>query len=296
MTALPDGFTADPDRLLALAGEALDAVAPRFIEGVGAPASVAKGPADFATDLDLELERRITAAVAEATGVPVHGEEYGGPAVDEGTVWVLDPIDGTFNYSAGYPATGTLLGLLHDGKPVAGLAWFPLVGDTFAGHVAGPVRNRGEVLPRLAHGGLDDAMIAVGSFSRGSNGHFPGDFRYAILGEVPARARVWWCRVDRRRPRVHRVRRAGRCRRLRAPRLGQRRGSGAGPRRRWPGHRPRGRGLARRFRLGAGRRPRRLRRAARDRPVGGRTVGLPRRPRAFRNPELLDTFEGGLDR
>ena len=34
-------------------------------------------------------------------------------------------------------------------------------------------------------------MIAVGSFSRGSNGHFPGDFRYAILGEVSRRvARV----------------------------------------------------------------------------------------------------------
>lgn len=191
MAALPAGFTADPDRLLALAGEALDAAAPRFIEGVGAPASVAKGPADFATDLDLELERRITAAVAEATGVPVHGEEYGGPAVDEGTVWVLDPIDGTFNYSAGYPATGTLLGLLHDGRPVAGLAWFPLVGDAFAGHVAGPVRNRGEALPPLGDTGLDDAMIAVGSFSRGSNGHFPGDYRYAILGEVSRRvARV----------------------------------------------------------------------------------------------------------
>ena len=48
MTALPDGFTADPDRLLALAGEALDAVAPRFIEGVGAPASMARPRTDKA--------------------------------------------------------------------------------------------------------------------------------------------------------------------------------------------------------------------------------------------------------
>lgn len=191
MAGFPAGFSGDADRLLALAGAALDAAAPRFVEGVGAPASVAKGPADFATDLDLELERRIAGAVAESTGVPVHGEEYGGPAVDEGTVWVLDPIDGTFNYSAGYPATGTLLGLLHDGRPVAGLAWFPLVGDSFSGHVQGPVRNRGEELPPLDDGGLDDAMIAVGSFSRGSNGHFPGDYRYAILGEVSRRvARV----------------------------------------------------------------------------------------------------------
>ncbi|WP_019203057.1 inositol monophosphatase [Tsukamurella sp. 1534] len=191
MAAFPAGFTGDPDALLAAAGRALDEAAPRFVEGLGAPASVDKGPADFATDLDLELERRIAGAVADATGVAVHGEEYGGPAVDEGTVWVLDPIDGTFNYSAGYPATGTLLGLVHDGRPVAGLAWFPLVGDAFAGHVEGPVRNRGEALPPLREGSLVDSMIAVGSFSRGSRGRFPGDYRFEILGEVSRRvARV----------------------------------------------------------------------------------------------------------
>ena len=121
MATLPTGFTADPDRLLALAGEALDAAAPRFVEGVGAPASVAKGPADFATDLDLELERRITAAVAEATGVPVHGEEYGGPAVDEGTVWVLDPIDATKAFATGRPLFGILIGLVHEGEAVLGI-------------------------------------------------------------------------------------------------------------------------------------------------------------------------------
>ncbi|CAM3688596.1 inositol monophosphatase [Nocardiopsis tropica] len=191
MAALPTGFTGDPDRLLAAAGAVLDGISPRFIEGVGAPASVTKGPADFATDLDLELERRITGEIADATGIPVHGEEFGGPPVDEGTVWILDPIDGTFNYSAGFPATGTLLGLVHDGRPVAGLAWFPLVGDSISGHVAGQVHNRGVAVPPLAHKSLVDSMIAVGSFSRGSNGHFPGDYRFAILGEVSRRvARV----------------------------------------------------------------------------------------------------------
>lgn len=188
---LPAGFTGDPDRILAAAGAVLDAASPRFVEGLGAPASVAKGPADFATDLDLELERRIAGEVAESTGIDVHGEEYGGPPADQGTVWVLDPIDGTFNYSAGYPATGILLGLLHDGHPVAGLAWFPLVGDRFSGHVDGQVRNGDRVLPQLGDGSLVDAMIAVGSFSRGSSGRFPGDYRYAILGEVSRRvARV----------------------------------------------------------------------------------------------------------
>ncbi|GAA4399858.1 inositol monophosphatase family protein [Tsukamurella soli] len=181
---LPLGLTSDPDALIAAATAVLDDAAPRFVEGLGAPATVDKGPADFATDLDLELERRISGAIADATGIPVHGEEFGGPAVDQGSVWVLDPIDGTFNYSVGYPACGILLGLLHDGLPVAGLAWFPLNGDRFAGRVGGGVTNNGERLPQLQRKTLADTMIACGSFSRGTRGRFPGDYRFAVIGEV----------------------------------------------------------------------------------------------------------------
>ena len=36
-----------------------------------------------------------------ATGIEVHGEEFGGADIDSPLVWVLDPIDGTFNYAAG---------------------------------------------------------------------------------------------------------------------------------------------------------------------------------------------------
>ncbi|MDF0529225.1 inositol monophosphatase [Tsukamurella sp. 8F] len=181
---LPTGFSGDPDALIAAAATILDDVTPRFVEGLGAPATVDKGPADFATDLDLELERRITSALVDATGIEVHGEEFGGPDVGAGTVWVLDPIDGTFNYSVGYPACGILLGLLHDGLPVAGLAWFPLNGDRFAGHVGGAITNNGETLPQLHRKSLADTMIACGSFSRGSRGRFPGDYRFAVIGEV----------------------------------------------------------------------------------------------------------------
>lgn len=184
MPALPAGFAGDPDRLLEVAGAVLDSVASRFTEGLGAPASVDKGHTDFATDVDLELERRIAGEIAERTSIAVHGEEYGGPDVAAGTVWVLDPIDGTFNYSAGFPSAGILLGLLHDGAPVAGLAWFPLVGDAFSGHIEGPVRNRGRALPALTGTALAESMIAVGSLRRGTTGQLPGDYRYAVLGEV----------------------------------------------------------------------------------------------------------------
>ncbi|MEE2034576.1 inositol monophosphatase family protein, partial [Rhodococcus chondri] len=84
----------DLPRLLAVASEVLDDAVEMFVAGHGAPRSVDKGPNDFATDFDLELERRISAELSDRTGVAVHGEEFGGPAAGEGAVWLLDPIDG----------------------------------------------------------------------------------------------------------------------------------------------------------------------------------------------------------
>lgn len=45
--------------------------------------------------------------------------------------WVIDPIDGTTNFAWGYPAWGILIGLLHHGMPVLGVADFPPVGQQF---------------------------------------------------------------------------------------------------------------------------------------------------------------------
>lgn len=45
--------------------------------------------------------------------------------------WVIDPIDGTTNFTSGFPAWGVLIGLLHHGMPVLGVAEFPPVGQQY---------------------------------------------------------------------------------------------------------------------------------------------------------------------
>ena len=65
--------------LLAIAGRLLDGVHDQFVSGVGAPSAVRKGWGDFATEVDLALEKRLTAELFEQTGIEVHGEEFGGP-------------------------------------------------------------------------------------------------------------------------------------------------------------------------------------------------------------------------
>ena len=48
----------------------------------------------------------------------IYGEEMGVTASDAEFVWVLDPIDGTKSFITGKATFGTLIALLHQGKPV----------------------------------------------------------------------------------------------------------------------------------------------------------------------------------
>ncbi|MGK8508445.1 inositol monophosphatase family protein [Nocardia asiatica] len=177
-------MTQELSNLLAAASEVLDSVRPRFVEGIGAPSAVEKGRNDFATELDLELERTVSAELLRRTGIEVHGEEFGGPQLASGTAWVLDPIDGTFNYSSGHPLSGMLLALVRDGEPVLGLTWLPLLGRRYAAMAGGPVLLDGRPLPPLPRGKLAEAMIGFGAFNVDSHGRIPGQFRFNLLGPL----------------------------------------------------------------------------------------------------------------
>jgi myo-inositol-1(or 4)-monophosphatase len=61
------------------------------------------------------------------------GEEFGNEREDAEYVWVLDPIDGTKSFIAGFPIWGTLIALLHQGTPVFGMMHQPYIGERFSG-------------------------------------------------------------------------------------------------------------------------------------------------------------------
>lgn len=48
-------------------------------------------------------------------------------------MWVLDPIDGTKAFITGKPTWGTLIALLHDGKPVMGIIDQPITQERWIG-------------------------------------------------------------------------------------------------------------------------------------------------------------------
>lgn len=77
------------------------------------------------TDADLAVEDRVRELVAKhADGDGVVGEERGG-VVRDGRCWLLDPIDGTKNFSRGVPVWASLISLLVDGAPRVGVVSAP---------------------------------------------------------------------------------------------------------------------------------------------------------------------------
>jgi myo-inositol-1(or 4)-monophosphatase len=95
--------------------------------GLGAEHEITyKGEVDFVTEVDKEAERVIR---EELLGTfPTHGmlaEEGGELAAEEDARWIVDPLDGTTNYTHGLPifcvsvaleraAEGVVLGVVHD--------------------------------------------------------------------------------------------------------------------------------------------------------------------------------------
>lgn len=172
---------ADLDALVGVASAILDDAAKPFVLGHRAKSAVAKHGNDFATEVDLAIERQVVEALQTATGIGVHGEEFGGAPIDSELVWVVDPIDGTFNYAAGLPMAAILLGLLRAGEPVLGLTWLPFTDQRYTAVIGKPLYANGIECPALTDATLPESIVAIGTFNIGSHGEFPGRYRAAIL-------------------------------------------------------------------------------------------------------------------
>ncbi len=127
-----------PAELVALAHRLADAARPiasrYFRTGVTVDDKSDLSPVTIA---DREAETAMRTLLSEH--VPEHGvfgEEHGAIRTDADYVWVLDPIDGTKAFITGLPIFGTLIALLHHGRPVLGIIDQPILQERWLG-VAG---------------------------------------------------------------------------------------------------------------------------------------------------------------
>jgi myo-inositol-1(or 4)-monophosphatase len=117
-----------------------------------------KGRGDYVTATDRRSESAILEVLArEAPGIAVLAEERGG--VRGSTMWAVDPLDGTTNFTRGFPSVGVSVALLEGGRPVVGVVLAPFLRLEFAAAQGGGASMNGERLP--PHRELEPASAVV---------------------------------------------------------------------------------------------------------------------------------------
>jgi myo-inositol-1(or 4)-monophosphatase len=123
-----------------------------------------KGTIDLVTEVDVAVERRFRALVAER--FPDHqilAEEMGGAAaVPAGPCWVFDPIDGTTNFAHGLPIFCASLALEIDGVPEVAAVYDPNRKELFTAERGGGAFLNGRPLRVSSASELVDAMLVTG--------------------------------------------------------------------------------------------------------------------------------------
>lgn len=85
-----------------------------------------KGAGDYVTATDRQSENAIVEVLMrEAPGIAVLAEEGGGARA--GVMWAVDPLDGTTNFTRGFPSVGVSVGLVENGRPLVGVVLAPFL-------------------------------------------------------------------------------------------------------------------------------------------------------------------------
>ena len=88
---------------------------------------------DLVTNVDLEVENKIKEYLLEQTpNISINAEESGKLSKSSDLTWCIDPLDGTTNYSHGYPFFGTSIGLVYKNKPIIGAISVPYLNELYS--------------------------------------------------------------------------------------------------------------------------------------------------------------------
>lgn len=94
--------------------------------------SLLKGKNEIVTKVDKDTEKFLRREIEKA--FPEHsilGEEYGSDQKESDYLWIIDPIDGTTNYSIHNPLWSISIGLAYKNKIIFGLIYAPVLKEMF---------------------------------------------------------------------------------------------------------------------------------------------------------------------
>lgn len=126
-----------------------------------------KGPQDYWTAADGEIERLVIKRLGEAFPTDTFfGEEGGGRFSPE--VWVIDPIDGTVNFARGIAHFCISIAFVREGELAIGVIYDPIKGEMFAARRGAGAFCNGQPMRVSTIGDLRHATIEIGWSTRRS--------------------------------------------------------------------------------------------------------------------------------
>ncbi|MEN8254697.1 MAG: inositol monophosphatase family protein [Verrucomicrobiota bacterium] len=115
--------------------------------------------------LVLDVECQQIAERMIASEFPDHGilgEEDVRPNSTTAYEWIIDPIDGTMNYTHGFPYWCCSIAVRHQDKILAGCVYAPEFNDYYTAHIEEPAKCNGEPIRVSDTRHLAEAMIFTG--------------------------------------------------------------------------------------------------------------------------------------
>ncbi len=90
-------------------------------------------PRDVVTSVDRDVNEFIVEKIKkEFPAYSIYSEEGGGKSEENDYKWIIDPIDGSSNFSRGIPHFAVCLGLLDKNTPVVGAVYNPVTKELFS--------------------------------------------------------------------------------------------------------------------------------------------------------------------
>ncbi len=142
-----------------------------------------KAAKDFVTEMDLKVEALIIERIQAA--YPDHrifSEEAGAIDSDSDFEWVIDPIDGTINYSMGVPLYGVSIALTYKNDPVVGVLSFPGLNEVYWASKGSGAFKDGERI-QVREVSLAESIISHSDFAKDGNKE-ANTQRLELLGKI----------------------------------------------------------------------------------------------------------------
>ncbi len=134
----------DWPEILSFAQEITTDVGSQLLQDFGCVSAQEKADGSLVTQADQWADQTLSQAIAAT--FPDHGvlsEEADHVFPGTEWCWIIDPLDGTTNFTQGVPVWGISLGLLYQGTPVFGYVHLPPLGQTFYGFWQAPDHGDG---------------------------------------------------------------------------------------------------------------------------------------------------------